>query len=1424
MSSRQLLKNIFLFEVSWEVCNKVGGIYTVLRSKLKEVSKNLGNNYIMVGPLLDQNRHFLEEGGPFCDVIKSQLANKNFDCRVGRWDTEGQPLVVLVDFKNRYNIDVLLYNLWTDFGIDSLASNYEYYEPILFATAAAEVIEILSDNILPREMQVVAHFHEWLCGAGILYLKKHRDNISTVFTTHATVLGRALSGDNKLVYNLPQTFDPSAEAKKYGVSVAAKHWLETASAKNAICFTTVSEITGIESLMILGRYPDKIVMNGLDIERKQHLVIEDAREKCRAILRITASKVVGKILAENSLLWVTSGRSEFHNKGFDVLLKSLSQLEKRLPKESPPIIVFFLIASNWRSKQDSLLEPNITLTPNERNALGISTHKLNNPSADGIIRACNELNLRQPENKIHVIYSDAYLNGSDGVFDILYEEALAACDLSIFPSFYEPWGYTPLESIAYAVPTITTDLSGFGNWVSGLSEDYKDAVLVLPRANKSEADFTTSLTDALENVVKQHSGSDFKRQVRKKALAIAELADWEHFYIEYLKAYEQAVNFNEIYHAKFDLAGEEESITAIHDAEVVLPRFRQIQYESLLPEKLSALRDIAYNFWWVWNYDAKTLFQRIDSELWESVNHNPVHFLNLVSSSSLQKASHNDDFMHLYLEILDRFQNYEKERAEVIRFCSTPAVGSEHPIAYFCLEYGIDECLPIYSGGLGILAGDYIKAMSDLKAPMIAIGLFYKQGYFFQSIDSHGDQVALYKDWDVSQIPMKQVLNEFGKPTLVGVEMLGKTVHAQTWEVKVGHINLYLLDTDVPENSIEDRSITNSLYGGSRENRLKQEMLLGIGGVRFILEKLKLKPAIYHLNEGHSAFLLLERIKNYHLQGMSFNEALELVRASSIFTTHTPVPAGNEVFPEDLIKKYFISYVESLGISMDKLLSLAKDVDPSTKVFSMTALSLRLTLQANAVSTLHGKVARSMWKAVWPTLLEGEVPLGHVTNGVHLQTWLGRSMKLLYDDSLKSEWERDQDDPQTWKKLLLVPDNELWKAHQTQKAKLIEIIKNQIIQQYSYRNESKQLISSSIENLDVNTLIIGLARRFTGYKRNDLILKDRERLASILTDEKRPVVMVIAGKAHPADSGGSNLIRDFIEVSRDKNFKGHVIFLEEYNIALAKALVQGVDVWVNTPILGREACGTSGMKVGVNGGLNFSTKDGWWEEAYDYRLGWEITSMVSIENLDRRNDLENMFLLNTLESDIVTLYYQKNRYGFNPDWVAKMKASIALTACRYNAYRMARDYIEHYYCSSALQTDQLVQNNYAVLKKIIVWKQDVAERFKTVKIKAILINGIKDGKIIGDGLIKLKVLIFSGKLNAKELKVEFVLTKNPTSNTSENVSVITLKSIDAKDSGILTFIGEYKIEDTGFYSYGIRVFPYNEMLLTRYDSGLVYWG
>lgn len=1442
------MKTTFLFEVSWEVCNKVGGIYTVLRSKAKQVVKHFGNHYLLIGPWLEEtDAHFIEKSSPIADKAKQILAEKNIACRIGHWDIDSTeeiepPIVILVAYKNHYNIDTLLYNLWSDYGVDSLASNFEYYEPILFSTVCGEVIQTLAENFSNANTQIIAHFHEWLCGAGILYLKKHCPTVATVFTTHATVLGRALSSSNQVVYDLPSDFDPNLTAKNYGVF--AKHSMETAAAREADCFTTVSNITADEANIILNKYPDKIAENGLDIVKIQHKLDVESKNKqstfpvekpnetinisdVRQRLLEIASKVKGKNFSKNTLLWITAGRYEFHNKGYDLLLNTVAALEKYLRPEDPEIIVFFLIAANRHSQQDSLLDINPATMPEQANAFSIATHKISNPYNDPILNTCSALNLRGNDRKIHVVYSDSYLDKKDGVFNINFEQILTSCDLTLFLSFYEPWGYTPLESIAYGTPTITTDLSGFGSWILNLQNtDYRDAIFVLECKNKSQEQVIKTLCDRL--MVNLKFDGDYAQVVRQKASAVAQLADWSVFYQKYLDAYAEAVEFNEIYYARFDTSDDKQHYyTLIHDVETVQPRFRLIQNECQLPETIQGLRDIAYNFWWSWHDSVKQLYQIIDPVVWEKVRHNPLRFLNAVSHTALLNKARDNNFLHEYQNKLQYFYSYCQNK-EINSSCNVNAICNERPIAYFCMEYGLDECLPIYSGGLGILAGDYLKTMSDLNVPIIAIGLFYKQGYFHQNINFQNQQVALYETQDPNQIPMRLVKDTAGNPISMSLEILEHTIHTRVWEIKIGRVNLYLLDTDVPENNPQDRELTGTLYGGTNEIRLVQELILGIGGTRFINEKLNINPIIYHLNEGHSAFLLLERIRNFCNNGLSFDEACSLVRASSIFTTHTPISAGNETFSEDMVHKYLFRHQELMKATKtisDAIFTLASDVEENQTIFSMTVLALRLTGAANAVSKIHGTVARAMWQKLWPGFLEAEIPISEITNGIHLSTWIGNELKILFDEYLGYDWKMHQNDPQLWDRVIQIPNKKLKDAHQLQKERLLDSTRERIIHEYPARNESKQLISQSLNCLNGEVLLVGLARRFVSYKRNALILRDKERLARILTNEARPIVLIVAGKAHPSDIFGQELISEFIKTIRDPIFKGHIIFLEEYDMYLAKLLTQGVDLWLNTPLIGKEACGTSGMKVGINGGLNFSTKDGWWNEAYEAKIGWIIDSFPSLTDEDQRDDMENMYMLDTLEYTIAQLYYSKQQFGYNDNWLEKIKFSIAKIAYNYNTQRMANEYLERLYYPSAHNTLKLEDQSFSKLKAIVKWKTSVTERFNTVKIKTILANGVKDGKIMShEGKIIIKVLIFSGKLKASELKVELVLAKNEDQKMIEPLTIIPMQLTDKRESGILTYIAECNIEDTGFYSYGIRVMPYHPELHRQQDLGLVCWG
>jgi phosphorylase/glycogen(starch) synthase len=1412
-----------LFEVSWEVCNKVGGINTVLRTKLGQTKKHFGSQYILIGPSLPTTEEFVEMVTPFLEPFKKTLENQTIPCRLGYWDTEEKPSVILIDFRNRYKIDELLYNLWNDFGIDSLASNYDYIEPILFATASAEIISTLAKSDFLNQKQILAHFHEWLCGAGVLYLHKNADQIATIFTTHATVLGRALSGSKRCIYDLSEKFNVIEEAKL--LHVYSKHALEGAAIKTANSLTTVSEITGDELYKIFQQYPDKIVRNGLNIDILQK---DKARQKTKAIrtkLVNIARKVTGENLSKDALLWVTSGRFEFHNKGYDILLSALAKMEAEMGKTAPQIIVFFLIAAKQYSKTNGgMLVSFDQYETTQAHKVGISTHPVANPQQDLIIRRCDELNLRKLHGKVRIIYSNAYLNEHDGVFNIPYEHILASCDLSIFPSFYEPWGYTPLESIAYGTPTITSNLSGFGNWISGLNKDYEKSVYLLDIKCMNPDKISTQLCSYLIRIASQNK--KIRRHIRKKTSLLAHMADWECFYPDYLDAYDQAIEFNTLYYGKAEtLKLQNQPITVIHMAENIIPRFRMLQHEAPIPEALEGLRELAYNFWWTWHDEAKQLFQTMNENLWKTVKQNPVEFLDRVTNQTLIDFSNNKAYIDTFNNVLKQFRDYcavPPEKSEYFEKTISP----KNPLAYFCMEYAIDTCLPIYAGGLGILAGDYLKTLSDINIPTVAIGLLYKQGYFTQTIDNNGRQLELYTTLNPNIVPIQVLNDETGKPLLVNIEILGRTVYCRAWFVNVGRVKLYLLDTDTPENNEEDRKITSQLYSGSRETRIMQEIVLGIGGTRLLTEKLKIVPSIYHLNEGHSAFLLLERIKNYFHSGFSFQEAFEIVRNSSVFTTHTPVPAGNETFSIEIIRRHFSKYAELLGTSIDKLIQLAKDEDENQEpIFSMTMLALRFTLKSNAVSSLHGEVARDMWhQKTWPSFLKEEVPISSITNGVHLSTWMAPEMKTLLDRHLPTDWENKPEQTDMWEVIAKIPNEEIWEVHQKLKEKLVSFLKEKIKAEYVDRSESHKLIDMTLDNLRADTFIMTFARRMATYKRADLLLRDKEELIKILLGKEKPATLIFVGKAHPEDRSGKALIQYIIKTMRDPQFEGRIIFLENYTMDLAKKLLCGSDVWLNTPLIGQEACGTSGMKAGMHGVLHLSIQDGWWGEMAGKEAGFDIQSFEKISNLQKRDDLENMDLINTLEDTILPLYYPKHDNSYPQMWVEKMKRAISTITPQFNTHRMATEYYEKLYKPIAKISSDFQANKFEKIKTLSKWKQDITERFNTVKIKSVLITGLKEGKVTENGKVKIKLLLFSGKLDANEIRPEFILIKSDGHQFVGKPTIKALELSDKRKSGILSYQAELTIEDTGFYAYGIRILPTHPLLPQVVDAGIAYWG
>ena len=1236
-----------VFEVSWEVCNKVGGIHTVITTKAAESVANYGDSYIAIGPDLGQEgSEFIESVDEFFETIAPALEHANIPCRFGFWNIPGKPRVILVGgFKERFNIERLLHAYWEEFGVDSYEGSWDYVEPILFSTTCGEVIEHIVKATSSEEHQPVAHFHEWMSGAGVLYLRKNMPAVGTVLTTHATMLGRSMAHHNSKYYNEIESAQSFKEhAHIHGVQ--SKHSMEAISAKNADCFTTVSEITAREAYKVLGVDPDLVVYNGMNVKQKLSIDERKNKDKKNYLLKICSS-FLGETLPENTQIWVSSGRYEFKNKGYDITLDALSKLREKLQDDCPPILMLFLVAAD-NQKLSNYAIPRST----DENYREVAISPVYNKDHDHIINATKHYGLDEKKSPIKVVFSSLYLDGNDGIFNLSYEEILKVCDLSLFPSFYEPWGYTPLESAINGIPTITSDLAGFGYWTQVGEDDWSHLIKVLNRKNKSFEDASYELTALMEDYCLNPKN---KTHSLEQANKLREKIDWSMIYGGYKTAYDIASSkaYERLLLHK-GLSVRNPFTSSRCHIQPGRPALRCMAIEPHLPSVLAQLNEIAYNIWWSWNPQAQELFQSLNPELWEYFEHNPVKLLKSIPAAEFEELAKDPVFMSKLDDVYQNFKNYMGE------ICLNSIIDPNRPIiAYLSMEFGLHESLPIYSGGLGILAGDHLKAASDMNQNLIGIGLFYKNGYFVQEINSDGYQVEHYPQHDWKNMPISILLNQTGEPVKIPVEYPDRIVWTRVLLIRVGRVPLFLFDTDIEDNNPKDREISSRLYIGDRQARIEQEILIGIASVRLAKDVLGLDPAVYHLNEGHCAFMSAELIRRYMLQGYSFESAVEAIQGHTVFTTHTPVPAGNEAFAVDLVHKMLNRFFEHMHVSIHKFLDLGRNIG-NREEFSMTVLALKVSRKANAVSKLHGDVSVEMWK---PVMRNEERFFGYVTNGVHMPTWLAPGIRSLCDEGEIINFE----------KIRSCSDDVVWQKHQEDKKSLIKFLKERIKKEYLRKGMDIQKVKQILANLNENTLLVGFARRFAEYKRASLLFKDPERLLKIIDNSDQPIVFVFAGKSHPADTRCKELIQELYRYALEDKYIGKILILENYNIYMAKLLTSGTDVWLNNPIMRKEACGTSGMKAAASGSLNLSLPDGWWLEGYKPELGWKIEPSQAEDFQDMcREESESLYSL--LENEIIPLYYQRENGVYSNQWVEKMKNSIADIGVNFSARRMVEDY------------------------------------------------------------------------------------------------------------------------------------------------------
>ncbi|MFQ5501584.1 MAG: alpha-glucan family phosphorylase [Phycisphaerae bacterium] len=849
-------------------------------------------------------------------------------------------------------------------------------------------------------------------------------------------------------------------------------------------------------------------------------------------------------------------------------------------------------------------------------------------------------------------------------------------------------------------------------------------------------------------------------------------------------------------------------------------RLRTYTVVPAIPEPLSRLRELAYNLWWTWNGDARDLFRRLDSDLWEEIVGNPVQFLTHVAQNRLDQAASDPAYLAEMNRVLQAFDTYLARKAWFAR--SHPDF-TDACIAYFSMEFGIHESLPIYSGGLGILAGDHLKSASDLGIPLVGVGLMYRQGYFQQRLSSDGWQLEEYPALDFYQMPATLMRDEGDQPITISLTIGPREVTSQVWKAQVGRVPLYLLDTDLPENTPEDREITQRLYGGGDEMRIRQEVLLGIGGYR-MLNRLSISPDVCHMNEGHAAFLAIERIRQcMENDNMDFGEAREAVAPSHVFTTHTPVPAGIDHFDSELLKEYLSPYLPAMSLDLDEFTAMGKiDAADSEELFCMAVLALRLAGKANGVSALHGHVSRKMWHTVWPGAPMEEVPITSITNGIHIDTWISPEMSHLLDRYLGPQRIETPEDEAVWRHVEDIPDIELWRVHERRRVAMVAFARRRVKEQLRRRGAPPTEVKAADEILDPEALTIGFARRFAPYKRGALIFRDAERLLKILSDEMRPVQIIFAGKAHPRDDKGKEVIKAITSYIKRPEFQRRIIFLENYDITVGRVLVQGVDIWLNNPIKPREASGTSGMKVGPNGGLNFSVLDGWWPEAYDGENGWAIDEGRIYEDPEYRDHIESEAIYELLEKEIVPMFYDRTADDLPREWIARMKESMKTLSPMFSTTRMLKEYANLLYVTAADRWRCFSENGFAAAKKLSQWKRSLGEKWESIRIEDVLTD---DGTELPVGAqVNIHARVHLGDVSPDDVAVELYHGRIDAYGRLVEGNSLSMNCEQHLENGSYRFDGQIPCQRSGHHGYAVRIVPRHANLPHRFDTGLILWG
>ncbi|MCL2414175.1 MAG: alpha-glucan family phosphorylase [Bacteroidales bacterium] len=1135
----------YLFEVSWEVCNKVSAVHGELSKSAQHFKQLCKNDFFMIGPDVWHDKTYDEftEDRELYRTWHEQAEKDGLHFRIGRWNTPGNPIVILVDFTSFFpKKDEIFKKLWETYKLDSISGHWDYIEPAIFGYVSGKIIEHFHTyNAMPNE-QILAHFHDWLTGAGVLYIEDKAPQIATVFTVHSTVIGTSIVSNNLPLKEDLSQYNADQLARNFHVQ--AKHSLEKLSAVNADLFTVANDSVNEQCRAFLGKAADRIGKDFTDYES----VIKEATE--RSTIR----------------------------------------------------------------------------------------------------------------------HSHAHI---------------------------------PLP---------------FDYGVNGFTKKSK-------------------------------------------------------------------------------------------------PKWKKMMVQPHIPEKLKKLDELSQNLWWCWDYEAANLFESINPDLFNRLERNPIALLNKLSTPEIEKLENDSEFLDKLSGIHERFKTYMDAKTE-----QTPKV------AYFSMEFGLHESLKIYSGGLGILAGDYLKEASDCNYNMIGMGLLYRYGYFKQQISFGGEQIAHSIPQRFTNLPLKPVRDEDGRWIEISISLPGRVLHAKVWRVDVGRVPLFLLDTDIESNTEHDRSITYNLYGGDWKNRLKQEILLGVGGIRAI-RKMRINPDLYHCNEGHAAFIGLERLREMvEDEGKSFVHAKELVRAATLFTTHTPVPAGHDLFSEDLMRTYISHYPQRLGITWQALMGLGRvHENDSHEKFSMSILAANLSQEINGVSRIHGRVSREMFDDMYDGYYPEELHIGHVTNGVHYKTWTHEDWQKLHAKYFGDKFEHDMSNPEHWKGIENASDQEIWNLRTQLRTKLINLSKVKMEEDMTLREESPTMIQKALEGFDHSKLTVGFARRFATYKRAHLLFANLPRLAEIVNHPTRPVQFVFAGKAHPADGAGQGLIKLILEISRRPEFIGKIFFLENYDIEIAKRLVQGVDIWMNTPTRPQEASGTSGEKAVMNGVLNLSVLDGWWAEGYREGAGWALKEEQTYQNDELQNALDAETIYNLIENEITEAFYDiDEKTGISKRWIELIRKNFTEISPNFTMKRQLDDYIKQYYTPQYERSKILLERNGSKAHELAQWKVKVAQAWSNLEILSVNYhNSTHQALQMGDEFTA-ELVIDLKELRPEDIGVELIYGKKENDVVEKLIGVYEMKLTKAEGS-IATFNLSFHAKMSGVYDFTFRIFPTHPLLPHRQDFNLIKW-